>query len=203
MFTARFEDALVFSHRLHQKQVRKTSGVPYVAHLLGVASLVIEDGGTEDEAIAALLHDSLEDQGRYYRGGPGALAHEIEARFGANVLEMVLALTERPSSDPREHSKDRRAAWRAHKENYFHQILSASPSVLRISCADSLHNVRTLVRDYRVMGEELWTRFRTRSAEDQIWAYGEAAEAYARAGCGALAEQLRRAVEELRRDANG
>src|SRR3954447_25367848 len=92
VFSDRFESALTFAHQLHRKQTRKTSGVPYVAHLLGVAAIVIEDAGTEDEAIAALLHDSLEDQGRHYPGGVPALAIEIEQRYGHNVREMVEAL---------------------------------------------------------------------------------------------------------------
>src|SRR5215831_5892905 len=102
---------MVFAHQLHRKQRRKTSGVPYVAHLLGVAALVIEDGGTEDEAIAALLHDSLEDQGRYYPGGSGALAAEIEARFGGEVRRMVEALTE-SASDEGPRIADKRERWR-------------------------------------------------------------------------------------------
>src|SRR3954453_11893467 len=128
MLGERFEQALVFANQLHRKQKRKTSGVPYVAHVLGVAALVIEDGGGEDEAIAALLHDSLEDQGRHYPGGVPALAIEIEQRYGHNVREMVEALTERPS--PAEHGvKDKRERWRIHKRAYIEQIATAGPQV--------------------------------------------------------------------------
>jgi (p)ppGpp synthase/HD superfamily hydrolase len=197
-FSQRFDDALAFAHQLHRNQMRKTSGVPYVAHLLGVASLVIEDGGTEDEAIAALLHDSIEDQGRHYPGGPDMLARAIEEKFGPAVLTMVLALTERPT--PREQGiSDKRARWRAHKEDYYEQVLTASPSVRRISCADSVHNVRTLIKDFTIMGDELWSRFRTRSADDQLWAYDMAARAFEKAGVGQLAQELRRAVDDLHR----
>ncbi len=198
MFTERFDSALTFAHELHRKQTRKTSGVPYIAHLLGVAALVIEDGGSEDEAIAALLHDSLEDQGRHYPGGVEALAQDIETQFGPEVLDLVEALTEK--SSPREKAiLDKRASWRAHKEEYFRQILDASPSVRRISCADSVHNVRTLIKDFSRMGDELWTRFRTRRADDQLWAYDMAARAFAEAKVGQLAEELRRAVDDLYR----
>src|SRR5262245_29743115 len=126
----RFERAMVFAHQLHRKQRRKTSGVPYVAHLLGVSALVIEDGGSEDEAIAALLHDSLEDQGRQYPGGVDALTAEIETRFGAEVRRMVEALTERPSEEGKGIT-DKRERWRAHKRAYFRQIREAAADVRR------------------------------------------------------------------------
>src|SRR3954454_14444728 len=99
MYSDRFSRALSFADELHRRQTRKTSGVPYVAHLLSVCALIIEDGGTEDEAIAALLHDSLEDQSRHWEGGEDALAAEIQAQFGAAVLELVLGLTERPAPE--------------------------------------------------------------------------------------------------------
>ncbi len=198
MFSERFDAALAFAHRVHRTQRRKTSGVPYVAHLLGVAALVIEYDGSEDEAIAALLHDSIEDRARSYPGGRDALAADIERQFGSEVLRLVEALTERPS--PGEHGLiDKRARWRAHKESYIEQIRSADPAVRRISSADSLYNVRSLTRDYLRMGDELWTRFLTRSRDDQLWAYRSLAHALMETGGGALAEELNRAVDELHR----
>ncbi len=198
MFTERFDSALAFAHRLHRKQRRKTLGAPYIAHLLGVAAVVIEDGGGEDEAIAALLHDAIEDQARHYPGGHHALAHEIEREFGAEVLRLVEALTERP--DPSERGiSDPRARWRAHKQAYIRQIVTADPRVRRISSADSLYNVRSLSRDYLRMGDEIWTRFLTRSRDDQLWAYDALARALVEAGGGVLAAELDRAVEELYR----
>jgi (p)ppGpp synthase/HD superfamily hydrolase len=198
MYSEGFGNALQFAHELHRRQVRKTSGVPYVAHLLSVASLVIEDGGAEDEATAALLHDSLEDQGRHYPGGERQLALDIEERFGAAVRQMVEACTE-VFSEEEAGIRDKRERWRAHKRAYFQQILEAGPQVRRISCADSLHNVRTLLKDYRTMGERIWTRFLTRNGDDQVWAYRSAAEAFVAAGTGPMAEELLRAVEELAR----
>jgi GTP pyrophosphokinase len=194
----RFEEALAFTNQLHRKQKRKTSGVPYVAHLLGVAAIVIEDGGGEDQAIAALLHDSLEDQGRHYPGGVPALAAEIEQRFGAEVRRMVEALTEMPAPEERGLS-DKRERWRAHKRAYFTQISTAGADVLRISCADSLYNTRSLAMGYRQMGPRLWTRFMTGRGDDQIWAYRSAAEAFRAAGTGHLADELAAAVDELER----
>jgi len=194
----RFGQALAFAHELHRKQKRKTSGVPYVAHLLGVAALVIEDEGSEDEAIAALLHDRLEDQGRAYPGGVPALAAEIEARFGGAVREMVEALTERRTEEEMRIA-DKRERWRAHKMAYFEQIGAAGPAVRRISCADSLHNVRTLIKDYRRMGERIWTRFMTGRGDDQVWGYRQAGEAFRAAGTGPMADELLEAVETLER----
>ena len=196
MYSDRFEQALGFAHRLHHKQRRKTSGTPYIAHLLGVAEIVIEDGGTEDEAIAALLHDSLEDQGRHYEGGVDALAAEIEARFGVDVRRLVEALTEQ-TTVAISRIADKRERWRAHKRAYFEQIHDAGPEVRRISCADSLHNVRSLLSGYRRLGERVWTRFLTGRADDQIWAYRSAAKAFQEAGTGPLADELAEAVDAL------
>jgi (p)ppGpp synthase/HD superfamily hydrolase len=196
MYSERFQTALAFADALHRRQTRKTSGVPYVAHLLSVCALVIEDGGTEDEAIAALLHDSLEDQSRHYEGGEAALAEEIERRFGAEVIALVRGLTERPAPEEAGIS-DKRERWRAHKRGYFRQIGDAGASVRRVSCADSLHNTRTLLHAYRALGDRLWERFLTRRADDQLWNYRAAAAAYREAGVGPMAEELLRAVEEL------
>jgi (p)ppGpp synthase/HD superfamily hydrolase len=196
VFTDRFEQALVFSHQLHRRQRRKTSGVPYIGHPLGVAALVIEDGGSESETIAALLHDSLEDQGRAYPGGVPALAAEIESRFGQEVRRIVEACTE-CATEEELRIDDRRLRWRAHKLGYLEQIRAADPSVRRVSCADSLHNVRTMLKDYQRMGEKLWTRFMTRNGGDQVWAYRAMAEAFVATGMGTMAQDLARAVEEL------
>jgi (p)ppGpp synthase/HD superfamily hydrolase len=198
VFSERFEEALVFAHQLHRRQIRKTSGVPYVAHVLGVAALVIEDGGSEDETVAALLHDSLEDQSRHYPGGAPKLANDIEARFGAEVRRIVDACTER-TTEEEAGIRDKRERWRAHKRGYFAQIRKGGASVRRVSCADSLHNVRTLLLDYREKGESIWSSFLTRNGEDQVWGYRSAAEAFLRDGVGRMAEELMRSVEELAR----
>lgn len=195
-FSEKFDQALAFAHRLHRKQRRKTSGIPYVAHPLSVAALVMEDGGSEDEAIAALLHDSIEDQAAHYPGGGAQLAADIGAAFGPEVLRIVQACTETRSDEERA-IQDRRERWRVHKHAYLAQILRADPAVRRVSCADSLHNVRTMIQDYRRAGEEIWARFLTRNRDDQVWAYREAARAFAQAGVGAMAAELERAVVEL------
>jgi (p)ppGpp synthase/HD superfamily hydrolase len=198
MLTERFDRALQFTSELHRKQRRKTSGAPYVSHLLGVCALVLEDGGTEDEAIAALLHDSVEDQSACYPGGSEALAAYVAGAFGLEVARLVEALTERATNEVR-NIRDKRERWRAHKSGYIEQIPSYDPSVRRISCADTLYNVRSLISGYRSLGADLWKRFTTREASDQLWAYSGIARAFLKAGGTRLAYDLHDAVEQLHR----
>jgi GTP pyrophosphokinase len=197
VLTERFDRALLLASELHRKQKRKTSGVPYVSHLLGVCSLVLEDGGSEDESIAALLHDAVEDQADAHGGAP-ALIERIRTDFGDEVTRLVNALTERPTPTTAA-MRDKRQRWRAHKQAYIEQILSYDASVRRISCADSLYNVRSLIWGYRAMGEKLWTRFMTREAADQLWGYSEIARAFLAAEPTNLAMELDEAVDQLHR----
>jgi len=151
----RFERALSFATHLHREQCRKGTGVPYAAHLLGVASLVLEDGGTEDEAIAALLHDAVEDQGGRAR------LQEIEHEFGNRVAHIVEGCTDTASiPKPR---------WRTRKEAYVHALASHDGSVRRVALADKLYNARATLLDYRRLGDELWERFNPEA--DQLWYY--------------------------------
>jgi (p)ppGpp synthase/HD superfamily hydrolase len=198
VLTERFDRALLLASDLHRKQKRKTSGAPYVSHVLGVCALVLEDGGSEDEAVAALLHDAVEDQADSYAGGAAALNDRIRAEFGDEVGRLVAALTERPTPETAA-IRDKRQRWRAHKQAYIDQILSYDASVRRISCADSLYNVRSLISGYRSMGEKLWTRFMTREAADQLWGYSEIARAFVAADHTNLAVELDEAVDVLHR----
>ena len=199
MLTERFDRALLLASELHRKQKRKTSGAPYVSHLLGVCSLVLEDGGNEDQAIAALLHDAVEDQGAAYaRGGEVGLCEHILREFGPEVARLVDALTERPSAETAA-IRDKRERWRSHKSAYIAQILSYDLPVRRISCADSLYNVRSLISGYRSMGEKLWTRFMTREAADQLWWYSAISRAFVEAGGTGLAAELEDAIIQLHR----
>ncbi|PTL58361.1 HD domain-containing protein [Paraconexibacter algicola] len=154
--TGRFDDALAYAAAHHATQLRKGTPVPYVAHLLAVASLVLEMHGDEDEAIGALLHDVVEDG-----GGREALA-EIEERFGGPVAAIVLANSDRvdvpddEDGDPR----DRGAAWYRRKVAYVRAFPEKSPAALRVSLADKLHNARSILLDYRTHGDDLWARFK-------------------------------------------
>ncbi|NPU84910.1 MAG: HD domain-containing protein [Syntrophaceae bacterium] len=185
--TARFRDALGFAAVLHADQVRKGSDIPYVAHLLAVASTVIEQGGNEDLAIAALLHDAAEDQ-----GGADILAR-IRSLYGETVAAVVEAC-----SDAMESPKP---PWRERKECYIGHLAEAPEDVLLVSLADKLHNARAILRDYRDVGEALWERFRGGRA-GTLWYYETLAETFERCGkFRGLAGELRSVVDELVRTA--
>jgi (p)ppGpp synthase/HD superfamily hydrolase len=179
----RFQSALVLAFELHRGQVRKGSkGIPYVGHLLGVASIVIEDGGDEDEAIAALLHDAPEDQ-----GGKATL-ERIRSEYGERVGEIVEACT-----DTLENPKP---PWRERKERYIAHLEEAPEGVLRVSLADKVHNARAILADYREVGEDLWSRFKG-SREESLWYYRTLADLFCRRRPGPLADELRRTVDEI------
>ena len=161
MLTDRIERAVLYAIELHRSQVRKATAIPYVTHLLAVCSLVLEDGGSEDEAIAALLHDGPEDQG----GEP--VLEEIRARFGQDVAGIVEGL-----SDAMPAPGEGKAPWRGRKEAYLRHLADAPASVLRVSLADKLHNARSILTDHQAIGEAVWDRFNAGRA-DQGWYYGE------------------------------
>lgn len=183
----RFVDALAYAARLHRQQTRKGTAIPYVGHLLAVASLVIEDGGDEDEAIAALLHDAAEDH-----GGAPRLA-DIRARFGPRVAGIVEACSDSLAADPR-----RKAPWRARKSRLVRHLETAGPDVLRVACADKLHNARAILDDYRALGEPFWRRFNA-ERDDVLWYLRSVAGVLGRRGPARLAAELRRVVGTLDR----
>jgi (p)ppGpp synthase/HD superfamily hydrolase len=141
----RFHDALAYASILHAAQARKTTQIPYVAHLLAVASIVMEAEGTEDEAIAALLHDAAEDQ-----GGEKTL-EDIRRRFG-DTVEHIVAECSDTFADPK-------PEWRKRKREYIERLRTADTSTLLVSAADKLHNARATLRDLRVHGTSVWKRF--------------------------------------------
>ncbi len=180
----RFTEALTFATQLHATQTRKGSGVPYVSHLLGVASIALDYGANEDEAIAALLHDAIEDQ-----GGAKTRA-EIRRRFGDTVTEIVDGCSDTDVTP--------KPPWQQRKEAYIAHIPTASPSVRLVSAADKLHNARSLLRDYRIIGESLWQRFTGRK-DGTLWYYRALIEAFRQAGSMPVVDELERVVEELER----
>jgi (p)ppGpp synthase/HD superfamily hydrolase len=180
----RFEAALLYAALLHADQKRKGSDTPYIAHLLGVASLVLENGGDEDEAIAALLHDAVEDQG----GRPRL--EEIRRRFGDTVAEIVQGCTDTDASP--------KPPWQPRKEAYLARLRHAPPSVLLVSLADKLQNARAILADYRSVGEALWSRF-TGGREGTLWYYREVVKVYRAGAPGGLTEELDRVVSEIER----
>jgi (p)ppGpp synthase/HD superfamily hydrolase len=183
-FGDRFVDALGYAARVHAGQRKHSDGQPYIAHLLRVTGLVMEDGGSENEAIAALLHDAAEDQ-----GGLGRLA-EIRRRYGEPVARLVNECTDS--------YLESKPPWRERKERYVNELGDSSSGALRISQADKLDNVRALLRDYGIQGEDLWSRAGKRR-EDLLWYYDELAKRFAELRPGPLADELSRTVKELDR----
>lgn len=159
--TRRFDLALQFASGLHYKQPRKGPHVPYIAHLMSVAALVLETGGDEDQTIAALLHDAVEDQG----GLP--TLDVIRRLFGDRVADTVLECSDSDSPNP-----NNKAPWHDRKRAYLEHLKTASSDALLVSAADKLHNARNILAGYRVLGDEVWSQLaRNVSKEDQLRYY--------------------------------
>ena len=192
----RFEAALVMATQLHAGQMRKGTEeqkrngteIPYVSHLLGVSSLVLEYGGSEDQAIAALLHDAVEDQ-----GGIETL-DRIRDHFGSEVAEIVDHCTDA--------YEDPKPEWRQRKETYVDEVPNMPATAALVSCADKLHNARAILSDLREVGDELWGRF-TGGKNGTRWYYSSLVEAFDdvedfdEVFPNRLKDELRRTVEEI------
>ncbi|MBL8588760.1 MAG: HD domain-containing protein [Methylobacteriaceae bacterium] len=179
MLTRRYDDAFLLAHTLHRAQQRKGSEIPYIAHLMSVSALVIENGGDEDQAIAGLLHDAAEDC-----GGAPTLAG-IEQRFGAGVAAIVADCTDAWETP--------KPAWRARKEAYLSALPGKADRSLLVSLADKVHNAESILADHRAIGEALWTRF-TGGREGTRWYYRALTDVFAKRLPGALTERLARAT---------
>lgn len=182
--STRFNEALVYAAQLHATQRRKGSDTPYVAHLLAVASLVLEHGGDEDTAIAALLHDAVEDQ-----GGPATRA-AIAERFGEPVAAIVDACSDAQSFP--------KPPWRERKLAHLEVVRGADRATRLVLAADKLHNVRSLLADHAREGEAIWSRFRG-GRDGTLWYYRAMAEILDGPEACALVAELRCAVGELER----
>ena len=181
-YTEKFEEALLYANRLHKEQKRKGTDTPYITHLLAVAAIVGENGGTEDEVVAALLHDAPEDQGGEER------LEDIRVRFGDEVAKIVAGC-----SDTYEEPKP---TWRPRKEAYVARMASAPASVRLVSSADKLHNARSILADLRAVGDDLWDRF-TGGKEGTLWYYRALVDAFRAVDSSPLVEELERTVAEL------
>ena len=186
--TDRFGEALRYAEKAHRNQARKGTDIPYVAHLLGVASLALEGGADEDQAIAALLHDAVEDQ-----GGPARLA-DIQSKFGNRVANIV--------SDCTDSWEDPKPDWKPRKEDYLAQMEHKSPDSLLVSLADKTHNARSIITDVIAHGNSVWDRF-TASREDTLWYYRSLAERFERHLPGPGADRFRALVTEMHAIAAG
>jgi GTP pyrophosphokinase len=181
--------AFQYAAELHAEQVRKGTAIPYISHLMAVAAIVIEQGGDDDQVVAALLHDAIEDH-----PDGGRTRDTIGARFGDHVAALVQACT-----DADTHPKP---PWRERKERYLKHLPTAPPDALLVSLADKLHNARAILGDHRVVGEEVWARF-TATKSDTLWYYRQLANAFTRLTPGPLAAELGRVVAEIERAASG
>ena len=177
----RFESALGWSASLHRDQARKGAGAPYVAHLLAVCALVLEAGGDEDEAIAALLHDAVEDQ------GGTAVLDEIRRRFGERVAAIVDGCTDAYVIP--------KPPWRERKEAFIASLASESASVRLVVSADKLHNASSTLENLRREGPVVWERFRGR--DKALWYYQQVSAALNEAGETDLTRRLAQTVDEL------
>jgi (p)ppGpp synthase/HD superfamily hydrolase len=188
--TGQFSKALVYAELKHHNQVRKGGDIPYVGHLLSVAGLVINDGGSEAQAIAALLHDTVEDA-----GGPATL-EEITKNFGSEVARIV--------DECSDTDVEPKPPWRDRKQAYITHLADVGQDTLLVSVADKLDNARSMLRDYHEHGPQLWQRFTVKDPHDHLWYYGELLTAYRARRCTSwMVDELDRVVTELTRRVDG
>jgi (p)ppGpp synthase/HD superfamily hydrolase len=178
----RFAAGICLAIELHCQQARKGGQIPYLGHLLGVCALVIDAGGSEEEAIAAVLHDAVEDQGGL------ATLDRIREQFGDTVADIVDECSDSTVTPKPE--------WRVRKQRYIDRLREAGPATLRVSAADKLNNLRSIVRDYRAHGDNLWSRFNA-GVDGQLWYYGELLKIYEHQPGGPLTSELRQTYDEL------
>lgn len=189
LVSTRFDAALAYALDAHDQQFRKGTRVPYAAHLLSVAGLVLEDGGSEEEAMEALFHDVVEDQ-----GGLPRLA-DVRERFGDRIADVVAEC----SGD----DKSTGLPWAERKQRYLNHVVTSSDAALRVSLADKLHNARSILTDYREQGDQLWSRFNAPEpkGENTLWLYESLVAAYQQRLDGRssrLLDELSLTVRELR-----
>lgn len=180
--TEKFETALIYATRLHANQYRKVSNTPYISHLLSVAALVLEAGGTEEEAIAGLLHDSIEDQ------GGKQTREEIRQLFGEQIVTIIDGCTECDT-----HPKP---PWQERKNKYLENIRQASPSIQKVSLADKLHNARSLLSDWQQHGDIIWQQFKA-GKTSTLWFYQQLLQVYQANGSSAMVEEFAHIVHNL------
>ena len=189
--SSRFTSAVDYARHIHIER-RKGTGIPYMAHLLGVASLVMGETGhagfpvTEDMVIAALLHDAAEDHGGSLR------LRDIEHNFGLNVARMVEGLSDSLTEDA-----GNKQSWLKRKQAYIQKLRQEPANIQLISAADKLYNARAILEDYRIIGPKVWERFK-RGRQEQIWYFDELLAIFKISGASRIVEELERVVNDLR-----
>jgi (p)ppGpp synthase/HD superfamily hydrolase len=187
LLTERFAGALTFAWRVHGRQVRKKTGIPYMAHVMAVSALALEHGADEDVAIAALLHDAVEDS-----EDGAATRDQIEERFGQRVARIVVACSD-AIAVPGQPKPD----WRQRKETYLRHLADADEDVLLVSACDKVHNAGSILADLRAEGDAVWQRFTVNDPRIQLWYYASVTEILMRRLPGPLTAELGRIVNEL------
>jgi (p)ppGpp synthase/HD superfamily hydrolase len=178
----RFYLALDFAAGLHHSQCRKGTNIPYIAHLMGVCAIALENRGDEDLAIAALLHDAVEDQ-----GGATTLA-TIRHLFGDRVAQVIVECSDTDQVP--------KPPWRERKEAYLAHLRTASADARLVSAADKLHNIRAILADYRQLREKLWHRFNA-TREDQVWYHRSLIAALREKGSNPIVDEIERVLNQL------
>ena len=179
---ARFLRAFEFAAEKHRSQTRKASTIPYITHLMGVASLVLEAGGDEDLAIAALLHDVVEDC------GGEKMLKEVRRRFGKRVAHIVDGCTDAYVIP--------KPAWHERKVSYIDRLKAENSDTRLVSAADKLNNVRSILSDYRALGESVWSRFNG-GREGTLWYYRTLRDEFLRSEPNRITLDFDLAVQEL------
>jgi (p)ppGpp synthase/HD superfamily hydrolase len=187
MNTKRLIDAFRYAAQLHAAKPRKGTRIPYISHLMAVAGIVMEHGGDEDQVVAALLHDAIEDYPRN-----GRTKREIQRRFGKRVRRLVEECSDSHT--------DRKPAWKPRKERYLKRLPEVSDDAKLISLADKVHNARAILNDFLQKGDEVWKRFKG-SKRGTLWYYKSLARTFSRERPGPLARELNRVVRALERHA--
>jgi len=180
--TNRFLKALEFAFKLHMHQHRKGTDIPYFSHLMAVTSLVCEDGGDEDQTIAAILHDTVEDHGGY------KTLIEIRQLFGDRVADIVAACSDSFTSP--------KPPWEQRKRDYLAHLKNATPDSRRVSLADKLHNARSILRDLECLGASVWERFNG-GKEGTLWYYKSLVEIFNKDQDGYMAVELLEIVNQI------
>ena len=183
--TNKLDRAFGYAHEVHDGQFKKGTSVPYLGHLMGVSSIVLGDGGSEDEAVAALLHDAAEDHGGRAR------LDDIRSRFGDNVARIVEDCTDSWDTP--------KPSWLARKQAYIQRARTLPSPSLRVSIADKVHNTYGILRDLRSIGEKVWERYDV-SPDDVLAYYESLVRAYREAGGGRLVDELERIVRGIQRE---
>lgn len=188
--THRFDEAMLYAHYWHVNQSRRGTGIPYISHPLAVSSIVLEHGGTEDEAIAALLHDAVKDGPRNTGEPRPLIERQISDRFGEKVVKIISGCAIADPPDPQQ-------SWQTQREIYLQQLETADQSALLVAAADKLHNLQSLLLARRNLGEQVWSHCEA-DRQGSLWYYCRLGELLGRRWPSPLTTELLRLSHHLK-----